>query len=75
MINILANQGISLLHSIQQVITWLSELNVWLTLAMEAGLSLLGPGLWLIQHVFSSFITYLIHLPQMALTPNAVPAN
>ena len=34
-----------------------------------------GPGLWLIQHFFSGFLTYLIHLPQMALTPNAVPAN
>ena len=65
----------STVSGIQKGIKWLSELNVWLTLAMAAGLLLLGPGLWLIQHFFSGFITYLIHLPQMALTPNAVPAN
>ena len=42
---------------------------------MAAGLLLLGPGLWLIQHFFSGFLTYLIHLPRMALTPNLAPGN
>ena len=42
---------------------------------MAAGLLLLGPGLWLIQHFFSGFLTYLIHLPRMALTPNVAPGN
>ena len=65
----------STVSGIQKGIKWLSELNVWLTLAMAAGLLLLGPGLWLMQHFFSGFISYLIYLPQMALTPNAVPAN
>ena len=65
----------STVSGIQKGIKWLSELNVWLTLTMAAGLLLLGPGLWLIQHFFSSFVTYLIHLPQMALTPNAIPSN
>ena len=37
----------STVSGIQKGIKWLSELNVWLTLAMAAGLLLLGPGLWL----------------------------
>ena len=65
----------STVSGIQKGIKWLSELNVWLTLAMAAGLLLLGPGLWLIQHFFSGFLTYLIHLPQMAVAPNAKPAD
>ena len=65
----------STVSGIQKGIKWLSELNVWLTLTMAAGLLLLGPGIWLIQHFFSGFFTYLIHLPQMALTPNAIPSN
>ena len=65
----------STVSGIQKGIKWLSELNVWLTLTMAAGLLLLGPGIWLIQHFFSGFFTYLIHLPQMALTPNAIPGN
>ena len=65
----------STVSGIQKGIKWLSELNVWLTLTMAAGLLLLGPGIWLIQHFFSGFFTYLIHLPQMALTPNAIADN
>ena len=65
----------STVSGIQKGIKWLSELNVWLTLTMAAGLLLLGPGLWLIQHFFSGFLTYLIHLPRMALTPNVAPGN
>ena len=65
----------STVSGIQKGIKWLSELNVWLTLAMAAGLLLLGPGLWLIQHFFSGFLTYLIHLPQMAVAPNEKPAD
>ena len=65
----------STVSGIQKGIKWLSELNVWLTLAMAAGLLLLGPGFWLIQHFFSGFFTYLVHLPQMALAPNAAPTN
>ena len=65
----------STVSGIPKGIKWLSELNVWLTLAMAAGLLLLGPGLWLIEHFFSGFLTYLIHLPQMALTPNVAPDN
>ncbi len=44
-------------------------------MATAAGLLLLGPGLWLIQHFFSGFLTYLIHLPQMAVAPNEKPAD
>ena len=65
----------STVSGIQKGIKWLSELNVWLTLAMAAGILLLGPGLWLIQHFFSGFVTYLVHLPEMALTPNVAPNN
>ena len=65
----------STVSGIQKGIKWLSELNVWLTLTMAAALLLLGPGLWLIQHFFSGFLTYLIHLPRMALTPNVAPGN
>ena len=65
----------STVSGIQKGIKWLSELNVWLTLAMAVGFLLLGPGLWLIQHFFSGFITYLIHLPQMAVAPNEKPAD
>ena len=65
----------STVSGIQKGIKWLSESNLWLTLAVAACLLLFGPGLWLIHHIFSGFVTYLIHLPQMALTPNAAPAN
>jgi len=65
----------STVSGIQKGIKWLSELNVWLTLALAAGLLLLGPGLWLIQHFFSGFLTYLIHLPQMAVAANEKPAD
>ena len=65
----------STVSGIQKGIKWLSELNVWLTLAMAAALLLLGPGLWLMQHFCSGFLTYLMHLPQMALTPNAAPGD
>ena len=65
----------STVSGIQKGIKWLSELNVWLTLAMAVGLLLLGPGLWLIQHFFSGFLVYLIHLPQMALARNTAPGN
>ena len=65
----------STVSGIQKGIKWLSELNVWLTLAMAAGFLLLGPGLWLIQHFFSGFLTYLIHLPQMAVAQNEKPAD
>ena len=41
----------STVSGIQKGIKWLSELNVWLTLTMAAGLLLLGPRLWLIQHL------------------------
>ena len=46
----------STVSGIQKGIKWLSELNVWLTLTMAAGLLLLGPGIWLIQHFFSGFL-------------------
>jgi choline-glycine betaine transporter len=59
----------STVSGIQKGIKWLSELNVWLTLLLGAGLLILGPGIWLIQHFFSGFWTYLVHLPQMALMP------
>ena len=65
----------STVSGIQKGIKWLSELNVWLTLAMAVGFLLLGPGLWLIQRFFSGFLTYLIHLPQMAIATNAKPAD
>ena len=63
----------STVSGIQKGIKWLSELNVWLTLAMASGLLLLGPGWFLIQHFVSGFSTYLTHLPQMAL--NRTSAN
>jgi Choline-glycine betaine transporter len=47
--------AISTVSGIQRGIKWLSELNVWLTLAMAAALLLLGPGLWLMRHFISSF--------------------
>ena len=59
----------STVSGIQKGIKWLSELNVWLTLLLGAGLLILGPGLWLFQHFLSGFWTYLVHLPQMALMP------
>ena len=59
----------STVSGIQKGIKWLSELNVWLTIALAAGLLLLGPGLWLIQHFFSGLLSNLVHLPQMALLP------
>ena len=59
----------STVSGIQKGIKWLSELNVWLTIALASGLLLLGPGVWLIGHFFSGMVTYLIHLPQMALLP------
>ena len=46
--------AISTVSGIQKGIKWLSELNVWLTLAMAAGLLLLGPGLWLMQHFLAA---------------------
>ena len=60
----------STVSGIQRGIKWLSELNVWLTLIMAAGLLLLGPGLWLTRHFFTAFGTYLLNLPQMALASN-----
>jgi len=65
----------STVSGIQRGIKWLSEVNVWLTLAMAAGLLLLGPGLWLMRHFFTAFGTYLINLPQMALATNTAPNN
>ena len=59
----------STVSGIQKGIKWLSELNVWLTIALAAGLLLLGPGLWLIQHFFTGLLSNLVHLPQMALLP------
>ena len=59
----------STVSGIQKGIKWLSELNVWLTLALAAGLLFLGPGLWLIQHFFSALLSNVVHLPQMALLP------
>ena len=59
----------STVSGIQKGIKWLSELNVWLTIALAAGLLLLGPGPWLIQHFFSGLLSNLVHLPQMALLP------
>ena len=61
--------AISTVSGIQKGIKWLSELNVWLTIALAAGLLLLGPGIWLIQHFFGGLVTYITHLPQMALLP------
>ena len=60
----------STVSGIQRGIKWLSELNVWLTLGLAAAIVLVGPGLWLIQHFLSGMLTYLIHLPQMALATN-----
>ena len=65
----------STVSGIQKGIKWLSEINVWLTLVLAACLLLLGPGIWLIQHFFSGFLTYLMNLPQMALAPNEPPTN
>ena len=65
----------STVSGIQKGIKWLSELNVWLTIAMALGILLLGPGLWLMQHFLSGFGTYLIKLPLMAVTPNVAPGN
>ena len=65
----------STVSGIQRGIKWLSELNVWLTLAMAAGLLLLGPGLWLMRHFLTAFGTYLLNLPQMALAANSSPGN
>ncbi len=59
----------STVSGIQKGIKWLSELNVWLTIILASGLLLLGPGVWLIGHFFSGMVTYLVHLPQMALLP------
>ncbi len=56
-------------------IKWLSELNVWLTLGLGAALLVLGPGVWLAQHFFSSFWLYLSRLPQMALASNSGSGN
>ena len=61
----------STVSGIQKGIKWLSELNVWLTIALAAGLLLLGPGLWLIQHFFSALLSNVVHLPQMALLPRS----
>lgn len=61
----------STVSGIQKGIKWLSELNVWLTLLLGAGLLILGPGIWLLQHFLSGFWTYLVHLPQMALMPRS----
>ena len=65
----------STVSGIQKGIKWLSELNVWLTIALAAAFLLLGPGLWLTQHFFSSFVLYLSRLPQMALAQNSAPGN
>ena len=65
----------STVSGIQKGIKWLSELNVWLTLGLGAALLLLGPGLWLSQHFFSSFWLYLSRLPQMALASNSGSGN
>lgn len=67
--------AISTVSGIQRGIKWLSELNVWLTLAMAAALLLLGPGLWLMRHFISSFGFYLLNLPRMALATNTTPDN
>ena len=45
----------STVSGIQKGIKWLSELNVWLTLLLGAGLLILGPGIWLIQHFSAVF--------------------
>ena len=63
--------AVSTVSGIQKGIKWLSELNVWLTLGLAATIVLVGPGLWLIQHFLSGMLTYLIHLPQMALATNS----
>ena len=60
----------STVSGIQKGIKWLSELNVWLTIALAFGLLVLGPGgVWLIQHFFSGLFTNLVNLPQMAMLP------
>ena len=65
----------STVSGIQKGIKWLSELNVWLTIALAVAFLLLGPGLWLIQHFLSSFVLYISNLPQMALAQNVAPGN
>ena len=65
----------STVSGIQRGIKWLSELNVWLTIGLALALLLLGPGIWLLQHFFSSLGLYLSKLPQMALASNTGSGN
>ncbi len=58
---------ISTLSGIQKGIKFLSEINIWLTIALGSLLLIIGPTLWLSQHFISSNFLYLSKLKEMAL--------
>ena len=58
---------ISTLSGIQKGIKFLSEINIWLTIALGSLLLIIGPTLWLSQHFISSNFLYLSKLKELAL--------